>query len=895
MTHIKHTPGLTYRKMDLHVHTPASRDFTNKTVTPAQLIRSAIDKGLDAIAVTDHNSGGWIDQIVEAAKGTDLTVFPGVELTCSGGTGGVHIVALFEQGTSKALVEHLLSKLDVLPENRGDLNFVITRSVIDTVREIRQAGGLAVLAHANSGSGALSDIRGQERISIVKDKNLNAVEATDMLDTVKAAAKRRLVDLLDGRDATYGNRILAAYQASDNPDAEGESRHGHGLDGIAARVTYFKVDSINLEALRQCFSDPKVRISFNPLPVTSPRIVGIAVEGGYFDKKSTTFHSGLNSILGGKGAGKSLLIELLRFGLNQPSTVEPVLKDHRTKLQKRLDNYGRVTIDVVDTDGVERQIIRSYIPSEDNPYETAEMAKYAEGFPVLFLSQNEIISVAEDPKAQLVFIDNFFNFKHHQLIIADYENQLSEWDARMANSIRASEELKDVKSLQFSTSKELIDLDTKLENPIFSQLKTEEAKRQYLEDRDLELDGMLETIARDLEDENLFVFDQEDLAEEVSSDPLVKRLSDIEKSSKDKIKDQLNEIVQTITTARQEIDAERTKFSPLYANAKSKYDEQVRQAGGDDKALAEKRAIKAKELTDLIARYKRLDLKSKDLRTIAANRKLILEKLNTAYEDYAKERKTRVKAIEATSSGKLRLDITAGENRDAFTDKLRSLKKGSYLKDFEVEQITKNIEPFTFINNVFYYLMTAEAKYVEEIASKVGLDTERIKLLTDFLINGYQYEELLELQYKVMPEDTPQIEYNISDDPTVPVYRKLDELSTGQKCTAMLIIALSDGCQPIIIDQPEDSLDIKSVWIDMCKRLRIDKNNRQFVFTTHNSSLAVASDTDRYLIVEGGAASGMFVSAGSMDEPGMNNEVIKYLEGDLAAYNLKAEKYNLKG
>jgi hypothetical protein len=109
----------------------------------------------------------------------------------------------------------------------------------------------------------------------------------------------------------------------------------------------------------------------------------------------------------------------------------------------------------------------------------------------------------------------------------------------------------------------------------------------------------------------------------------------------------------------------------------------------------------------------------------------------------------------------------------------------------------------------------------------------------------------------------------------------------------MLIMALSDGRFPIIIDQPEDSLDIRSVWDDMCMKIRKGKDNRQFIFTTHNSCLAVASDTDKYIIVEGDARTGKVVMCGALDIPEIKEEVLKYLEGGRSTYSTKAEKYNL--
>jgi ABC-type cobalamin/Fe3+-siderophores transport system ATPase subunit len=109
----------------------------------------------------------------------------------------------------------------------------------------------------------------------------------------------------------------------------------------------------------------------------------------------------------------------------------------------------------------------------------------------------------------------------------------------------------------------------------------------------------------------------------------------------------------------------------------------------------------------------------------------------------------------------------------------------------------------------------------------------------------------------------------------------------------MLIIALSDGTMPIVIDQPEDSLDIRSIWEDMCLKLRAGKESRQFIFTTHNSSLAVASDTDKYLVLEGDAASGKVVFSGAIDSEPVRKQVIEYLEGGLSTYRAKYLKYNI--
>ena len=84
-------PGLIYRKLDLHVHTPASKCYSSPDHSPEQIVQAAIDCGLSAIAVTDHNTAAWIDIMKKAAQDTGLIIFPGAEISLSE---GFHLVAL---------------------------------------------------------------------------------------------------------------------------------------------------------------------------------------------------------------------------------------------------------------------------------------------------------------------------------------------------------------------------------------------------------------------------------------------------------------------------------------------------------------------------------------------------------------------------------------------------------------------------------------------------------------------------------------------------------------------------------------------------------------------------------------------------------------------------------
>ena len=168
--------ALELRKLDLHVHTPASHDFHDKKVTPEQIIEHAQKVGLDAIAITDHNTVDFIDSAKKVADQKGFIIFPGIEISCGGSVNGsIHVIALFDPSKTKDDLQRVLGKLDI--KGKGGDSFT-SKSVSDVINIIRQDGGLPVLAHANSTHGALSDITGNPRTDIVKNENLSAVEAT---------------------------------------------------------------------------------------------------------------------------------------------------------------------------------------------------------------------------------------------------------------------------------------------------------------------------------------------------------------------------------------------------------------------------------------------------------------------------------------------------------------------------------------------------------------------------------------------------------------------------------------------------------------------------------------------------------------------------------------------
>ena len=882
--------GLSFKKLDLHVHTPASADFRDKSVTPEDIVQKAIAEELDAIAITDHNSGEWIDCVKNAARGTELVVFPGVEISCTGGKEGIHLIALLDIDKGTEHITGLLNKLGITPGKQGD-----TRSLADqtpkAIIDVIQASdwqGIAIPAHVTSSKGILEDMRGQQRIEIIQHPNLIAVEATCFQKEHLKREGKRAVDLLDGNDPAY-RRKLAVYQASDNPS--GTAHGGHGLHGIGSRCTYFKMQRINLESLRQCFLDPDVRISqdFEYTDRVYPRIDNVSIAGGFLDGQSVVFNEGLNSIIGGKGTGKSLLVELMRFVLDQSPDRSSIRDDHDRKLEERLGKGGYVELEFTAHSGEQFPLKRTY--DSGGSYYDETGFDPSQLFPVLFLSQNEIIKISESEPEQLKFIDRFFDFNLHRRKIKTVEDSLMLLDRKLEQSMRAVEEVAALEQRISTLSIQLQSLDSQLSDSIFQDYqrgleKTSTLKGQIETVQKIEeiLQGSLDAIG---------AITRTRLPEAMLNDPESQRIETIMQSIQDATSSQLRGLIKTVAESRINAEKVNQEWDNGFSSIRKSYNEHVRKQGGDYQSLAGQQEKAQQELSELRSQLVKSMQRKDELTAHRKERNSKLDELEEAYADYRAARESRCDHFQSHSNGRLHLRIKGSTNTDTFKQRLLALKVGSRLQENDIDDIVTNKTPREFIDSILeYHLVSVAAvenasEYLDDVARDTGLTKEKVTKLANVLLGEDKILKLLELQYKAHPQDRPEIKFNVGRETFV----SLESLSVGQKSTALLVMALSDGKMPVVIDQPEDSLDIRSIWEDICSKVRSNKTQRQFIFTTHNSNVAVASDTDNYIILEADADYGRVVNSGSMDHSPVADEVLTYMEGGNDSYHRKSTKY----
>lgn len=260
-----------WRRVDLHLHTLASADWLDPGVSWVQWLQKAEARGLDIVAITDHNTVegvaglraeierlAWLEandrlrpqerrDLDEFRRlGERVLVLPGFEFTA---TLGFHVLAIFSPDTSLRLLELLLLRLNVPVDKLGAgmTEVGATTDVLTAYRLIDEAGGLVIAAHANSSHGVAMrgfNFGGQTKIAYTQDPHLHALEVTDL----EESGRRSTARFFDGSKPEYPRR-MHCIQGSDahrlTRDPKDKNRQG-----IGDRVTEIRMPEVSFEALR---------------------------------------------------------------------------------------------------------------------------------------------------------------------------------------------------------------------------------------------------------------------------------------------------------------------------------------------------------------------------------------------------------------------------------------------------------------------------------------------------------------------------------------------------------------------------------------------------------------------------------------------------------------------
>jgi hypothetical protein len=141
------------------------------------------------------------------------------------------------------------------------------------------------------------------------------------------------------------------------------------------------------------------------------------------------------------------------------------------------------------------------------------------------------------------------------------------------------------------------------------------------------------------------------------------------------------------------------------------------------------------------------------------------------------------------------------------------------------------------------------------------------------------------------------IEYGIEYDGVA-----IEQLSPGTRGIVLLLLYLAVDRQdrrPLIIDQPEENLDPKSVFVELVPHFREARKRRQVIIVTHNANLVVNTDADQVIVATSvqGAGEGLpeiSYRGGSLENPDIRSMVCEILEGGERAFLERERRYRLR-
>ncbi len=126
------------------------------------------------------------------------------------------------------------------------------------------------------------------------------------------------------------------------------------------------------------------------------------------------------------------------------------------------------------------------------------------------------------------------------------------------------------------------------------------------------------------------------------------------------------------------------------------------------------------------------------------------------------------------------------------------------------------------------------------------------------------------------------------------------DMTGGQKAIALLelVFRFDDEKYPILIDQPEDDLDVVGVATDLVKFVKTEKGQRQIILVTHNASLVVCSDTENIIASSstrvGAGKYDFSYETGAIENPSRRSDIVRTLEGGDDALRKRMQKLNIR-
>lgn len=920
-------PGARWWKFDFHTHTPASRDSywsrSNANLSPEEWLLRYMAAEVDCLAVTDHNSGDWIDRLKDtyarmkekADAGSppegfrELTIFPGVEISTNG---GVHILAIFDPSASTATVASLLGAVGFPPSLHGFTDSTegaaVTRaSIAEVLEAITETGGIAIPAHADDEKGLLqcsSDGRSPARDAnsvrqALEDEDLIAMEWLDL--------SNRFPEYVAKEEPRFA-KVLGS---------DSHSFQGNNIPGSA--FTWVKMARPTLEGLRLALldgNDVSIRRSdeggIEPFRLPDHRIRAIEIDKARYmgngHPARIECSPYFNAIVGGRGTGKSTIVHALRLALARGEELKSL--GENTEPTQRFDNFRKVP---KGRDGIgalrDDTEIRVEWEHEDRHYRlvwkepgvvtvqeadeqgnwcvTDSQQNIATRFPVRIFSQGQIAEMAGSGRhALLMLIDEAAEvekfkraFEEAKRAFLTYRARQRELEGRLAQRPEVERRLNEV-------SRKLQAFERADYSEVLAAHAMAERQRKEVDELLQHINELSVRITEVAQDTTLYEWPDDVFDESMDSD-MIKWWS-----KADSIVQEARNLLED-TSSRLARSVRELEEDPLYLT----WTERVQTSIENFKSL--QRDLEAEGVTDT----QTFDDLLKECRELEGEKKRLheVEKQLEALMDEIREQWNRV--VEA------RRNITS--ERAKFVQ--NALQDNRHVR---IKIVPFGFDPRAIELSLRELLEIGDERFENDVLAVDSFGNPTGGLVLDVVQQGDRLASLEEVKRKLQtiadelgghfknylkkklerpdfadhiqcwfPEDDLHIEYSRGADGTD--WMPITQGSQGQRSAALLAFLLAFGDEPLILDQPEDDLDNHLIYDLIVRQIRENKLRRQLIVVTHNPNVVVNGDAELVHVMEYGRGQCIVKGSGALQEMDVREEVCRVMEGGRDAFELR--------
>jgi hypothetical protein len=847
----------------------------NESAYNSEILQIAKAEGIDVVGIAEHGSVNTLDALRQVLVGGGITVFPGFEIASSE---KAHFVCLFPENTTVQQLERYLGSLKLL--NPSDGVRPSSLSAEQLLEEVNKLGGIAYAAHCTEESGVL-----QRKLNHVwQNPMLQAAQIPGALDELKNNDGNAYRLMLLNKDPNYKRDrpigIINARDVSDPSDLR-----------VPQTCCLIRMTWPCFEAFKQAFLDPesRVRLLSDREERYFSRIERVRFTGGFLPGVDIQWSGHLDTVIGGRGTGKSTLLECIRYAFGQEPLSERAQRTHKEIVKENL-KAGRIELDIrsyamqgrkftVSRRYGENAVVRDEAGNAST-FTPSDLLPHLEIF-----GQNEIFEIAQDPSGLTRLLKRFIatgtvteekrsnireKLKGNAKRLMEARNKLAEIEDQVARLPKLEEQAKQFKDIGLG---EKLGIVPKLEKEKQLVARVSEEQRSVLD----ALNGLAEALP-----DTTFLSDEAikglpHTAElsairgqfTVLRDEIEKGLSQL-KAKTEAVNTAINNSKDTLLTAvAKDEETLEKEFSRIPA---------FEGRSGREIGSAYQQVLKDIERIQPLKSSR--DTRQKLVDELRKERANLLADLSTATGDAAAEIDAEVKSLRRKLTGKLKLDVDHAADRGTLKQFILTcglegigearLKWVEQAEDFSTVRLAQTIR------------QGADALKGAGWGITPGIADALTKL---------PESKLLELEALELP-DIVRLELNVAHGDKED-YRPLARLSTGQQCTAVLHLLLLDNRDPLIVDQPEDNLDNAFIAERIVSELRRAKLGRQFIFATHNANIPIFGDAEWIGVLQAEENQPKLPDSlqGAVDVPEIRREAASILEGGREAFIQRKDKY----